>query len=1229
MRALLLILFALLSLPAFSSTYSTNFAVTTLAPYTDNGDGSVTDPRTGLTWMRCAMGQTWAGGTCSGTASAYAWDQAVALTGSTSFAGKSDWRLPNIRELQSIVDRSTSSSPAINTAAFPNAPSSDFWSGSLYANNSGYAWRVNFNDGYVFYGNGRGNGNSVRLVRGGQSLGLLNPERPTSDYVDQGNGTTTHTPSGLVWKRCAEGQTWSGSTCTGTASTYTWYAALALSSTFAGNSDWRLPTTEELSSLADYTTFSPAINTGVFPNTPSSLFWSGSPDAYHSGYAWGVYFNYGHVNYGGRNDDGSVRLVRGGQSLVSFALTASATGSGSGTLTSSPGGLNCTSVAGTTSGTCSAALASGTSVTLAATPATGSTFTGWSGACSGSSATCALTMDAAKSVTANFNSTAPAPQTITFGPAPIMTVGATGTVSATASSGLPVTISSTTIAICTVSGNTVTGVAAGTCTLAGNQAGNGSTSAAPQVLQNMAITVAVSRHYSKIANNGSVLANSAALGSGPTDWACTRDNRSGLLWEVKTADGGLRDQSNSYTHYDDPTQAQKWDGSAYVKPTQAEIDAASNSIGFAQAVNARNLCGQSDWRMPGKEELANLLETSYAPAATIDPGFFPNTPSWYFWSGSPDADYSYYGGLVGFYDGDVGYSLRSYGFQVRLVRGGQPLGTFALSLSASGTSGQITGSTGGLNCHSTAGMTMLSDICSAPLARGTVVTLTATSSSPANSRFSGWSGACSGTNPSCTVTMDAAKSVSAVFVPFSTAYSKIANTGTVLADSAALGSGPTDWACTRDNTTGLIWEVKTTDAHPVSGLRDMSNSYTNYDNPAQPQKSDGSKPTQAEIDAATNSIGFAQAVNARNLCGQSDWRMPSQDELFGLVAWGTTPTISPSFFPNTPSSYFWSGSPSAFYSNYAWLVNFVYGLVNGYGDRSHGLSVRLVRGGQSLGTFALLLSTAGLGSGTLTSSSGGLNCSSAAGAISGTCSANLPSGTAVTLAATPAAGSTFTGWSGACSGTNASCTLTVDATKRVTANFNSTAPASQTITFGPIPTVIVGGTGTVSATASSGLPVTVSSSTLEICTLSDSTVRGVAAGICTLAANQAGNSSFSPAAPATLSFSIAAAPLPPGPPTNISITPGRGSATLIFSAPSGSAIARYTARCAASGQTTRTATGTASPLTVRNLSGGALYQCTLTATDGSGLTSVASAPQPVTPAAGKNSLTPILLLLLD
>ena len=84
---------------------------------------------------------------------------------------------------------------------------------------------------------------------------------------------------------------------------------------------------------------------------------------------------------------------------------------------------------------------------------------------------------------------------------------------------------------------------------------------------------------------------------------------------------------------------------------------------------------------------------------------------------------------------------------------------------------------------------------------------------------------------------------------------------------------------------------------------------------------------------------------------------------------------------------------------------------------------------------------------------------------------------------------------------------------------------AQTITFGSAPTVIVGGTGSVSATASSGLAVTLSSSTPSICTLSGSTVTGIASGTCTITANQAGDSSYSAAPQATQNINVTTAPV--------------------------------------------------------------------------------------------------------
>ena len=259
----------------------------------------------------------------------------------------------------------------------------------------------------------------------------------------------------------------------------------------------------------------------------------------------------------------------------------------------------------------------------------------------------------------------------------------------------------------------------------------------------------------------------------------------------------------------------------------------------------------------------------------------------------------------------------------------------------------------------------------------------------------------------------------------SSRYTKIANSGAALSDSAVLGTGPSNWACTRDNTSGLIWEVKTADG----GLRDLNNSYTNLDDPTQPQKRTNSgfvSPTQADIDASGNSIGFAKAVRSAALCGYNDWRMPSKDELLVIVDISGVPTINTTFFPNTPSMLFWSGSPLVGVPSTAWYVYFGTGNPD-WDGRDAVNRVRLVSTGQTLSTFALTVSTGGGGSGTVSSNPSGIDCGV-------TCSANYNSGTSVTLTATPTAGSTFNGWSGACTGTG-SCVMSMSAAQSVSASF--------------------------------------------------------------------------------------------------------------------------------------------------------------------------------------------------
>jgi uncharacterized repeat protein (TIGR02543 family) len=105
------------------------------------------------------------------------------------------------------------------------------------------------------------------------------------------------------------------------------------------------------------------------------------------------------------------------------------------------------------------------------------------------------------------------------------------------------------------------------------------------------------------------------------------------------------------------------------------------------------------------------------------------------------------------------------------------------------------------------------------------------------------------------------------------------------------------------------------------------------------------------------------------------------------------------------------------------------------------------------GTFALSVTKAGTGAGTVTSSPAGINCGT-------TCSANYSSGASVTLTPTAASGSTFAGWSGACTGTGA-CTVSMTAARSVTATFNSSAT-----TFALSVTKAGAGTGTVMSSPS-------------------------------------------------------------------------------------------------------------------------------------------------------------------
>ena len=136
-------------------------------PFTVSADGTeVTDGRTGLIWRRCAEGMATTGGSCTGTASTFTHELALARARDQATSTSVAWRLPNVKELTSIVDRSKIS-PAIDAVAFPATPANWFWSSSPFVDYAASALAVQSNDGFV-NGEPRYSTYHVRLVRTGQ-----------------------------------------------------------------------------------------------------------------------------------------------------------------------------------------------------------------------------------------------------------------------------------------------------------------------------------------------------------------------------------------------------------------------------------------------------------------------------------------------------------------------------------------------------------------------------------------------------------------------------------------------------------------------------------------------------------------------------------------------------------------------------------------------------------------------------------------------------------------------------------------------------------------------------------------------------------------------------------------------------------------------------------------------------------------------------------------------------
>jgi uncharacterized repeat protein (TIGR02059 family) len=274
----------------------------------------------------------------------------------------------------------------------------------------------------------------------------------------------------------------------------------------------------------------------------------------------------------------------------------------------------------------------------------------------------------------------------------------------------------------------------------------------------------------------------------------------------------------------------------------------------------------------------------------------------------------------------------------------------------------------------------------------------------------------------------------------------------------------------------------------------------------------------------------------------------------------------------------------------------------------------------------LTVTKLGAGTGLISSTSNSTSSNQQNIDCGGACSVDFPIGATVTLTAFPGTPA-FTGWKGACTGTLTTCTLSMESGKSVIATFIPSVTASLTGTGSGVVTSQPAGIncgGSCTAIFASG-----SSAILTATPKSGSLFAGWAgpcsgtATACTVGTSVTQN--------VTAMFSLAnAAAAKPGAPVIASAKSGSGNAAIYFAAPASfgsSPLIRYDASCQASGLSPATASGTASPIVVRKLKPRTAYACSVTAVNSVG-SSPSSAWLSVTPGTNAN-ISSVLQLLLD
>lgn len=133
------------------------------------------------------------------------------------------------------------------------------------------------------------------------------------------------------------------------------------------------------------------------------------------------------------------------------------------------------------------------------------------------------------------------------------------------------------------------------------------------------------------------------------------DMNTGLVWEIKTADGSIHEDDNTFTWTDSS------DGD-YTNPDGTAFD-------FIDELNTTAFAGYTDWRLPTAKELISLMDYS-THGPSVHPSFPGEVTTYYYWSSTDEVDPVYYAWCADFRSGGTGELYKTTSMRVRAVRGG-------------------------------------------------------------------------------------------------------------------------------------------------------------------------------------------------------------------------------------------------------------------------------------------------------------------------------------------------------------------------------------------------------------------------------------------------------------------------------------------------------------------------------------------------------------------------------